>query len=351
MAAEGKPGATRVTILYCDENPNTAAQWVNGLANSYAEGYRQQWRARAEKVYQDARAATALAEDKLRQATARLDAFVNEQLAQSRQNPPPSDSSHSSPIPGVRPSSVENPDWVELNRQLGELRQRRTKLLVDRTPIHPEVQKTDLRIEEVQRRLAETERWISARQTPGVSPSLAASNQRTATAMQTPTPTWDRAAAQAQLERLKAAVAAARQSGQQAADVEREAWQARQREPEITLQLAVAQPTSSSRPSARSSSPLPLPLRLRLALASMIAGLTTTIGLGMVATGAAMEPAVRSAAQLRALLAVPVVGVVPDTNPTKAARSKRSNLLRTLWIAVGLIVVASCVAAVLLSGR
>ena len=69
----------------------------------------------------------------------------------------------------------------------------------------------------------------------------------------------------------------------------------------------------------------------------------------MVVTGAAIEPAVRSAA--------------PTPRHPRRSRARRrpgyqskrrqpdpsgSNLLRTLWIAAGLIVIASCVAAVLL---
>ena len=92
-------------------------------------------------------------------------------------------------------------------------------------------------------------------------------------------------------------------------------------------------------------------LRLRLALAALAAGLTATVGLGMVATGAAIEPAVGSLAQVRAILTVPVLGVVSETGSTEATRSGRPNLLRLLWIAAGVIVIASCLAAVLWGGR
>jgi len=71
----------------------------------------------------------------------------------------------------------------------------------------------------------------------------------------------------------------------------------------------------------------------------------------MIATGATIEPTVNSLAQVNAVLTVPVIGVVPETNRLNTARSSRSTLLRMLWIATGSIVVVSCVAAMLLSGR
>ena len=79
------PGAASIAIRYTSKNPVTAARWVNALASSYAAAYRQQWRSAAEKAYQDAQTASAGADEQLRQATARLDAFVSEQSKPARQ--------------------------------------------------------------------------------------------------------------------------------------------------------------------------------------------------------------------------------------------------------------------------
>ncbi|MBW3599897.1 MAG: hypothetical protein KY475_21820 [Planctomycetes bacterium] len=54
----------------------------------------------------------------------------------------------------------ENPEWRELAAALEQLRGRRLTLLVDRMPAHPEVQDVQLRIEEVERQLAEIPRFI-----------------------------------------------------------------------------------------------------------------------------------------------------------------------------------------------
>ncbi|MGO8690851.1 MAG: hypothetical protein ACLQLG_14610 [Thermoguttaceae bacterium] len=333
LSVGAAPGAASIAIRYASKNPAAAAQWVNALAGSYAAAYRQQWRSVAEKVYQDSQTAAAGADEQLRQATARLDAFVNEHLKPAAQK-----AAATPPVPVVHPARVDNPDWVALNRQLGDLLQQRVKLLLDRTPIHPEVQQTELRIAEIQRRLAETQRWIPARQSGGESSLPLAAAQPAA---QTAVPAEDPFVTRVALEKLKEVLAAARGASQQAERQQRQARLACQEEPRIELQFAVPQVAL----------PPSMALRLRLALAALAAGLTATVGLGMVATGAAIEPAVRTVAQLRAILTVPVLGVVPETGSTKAARSGRPNLLRLLWIAAGVIVVASCLAAVVLSGK
>ena len=252
------------------------------MAGSYAAAYRQQWRSVAEKVYQDSQTAAAGADEQLRQATARLDAFVNEHLKPAARQK----AAATPPVPVVHPARVDNPDWVALNRQLGDLLQQRVKLLLDRTPIHPEVQQTELRIAEIQRRLAETQRWIPARQSGGESSLPLAAAQPAA---QTAVPAEDPFVTRVALEKLKEVLAAARGASQQAERQQRQARLACQEEPRIELQFAVPQVAL----------PPSMALRLRLALAALAAGLTATVGLGMVATGAAIEPAVRTVAQLR----------------------------------------------------
>jgi hypothetical protein len=338
LSVGGPSGAADVAIRSSSESPSAAAQWVNALANSYADGYRRQWRSDAGRVSQSAQAATAAADAQLRRATARLDGFVRDHLKPRQQASPAPGVATTPPVPAAQPVLVDNPDWVALNRQLDELLQQRAKLLVDRTPIHPEVQQVEIRIAEAQQRLSETKRWIAGPPSRAVSAPSRAADQPAA---QAAGPAEDPAATAATREKLKAAVAAAqgaKEEAQRRQDRARQAWQ---QEPRVEVQLAVAQAVP----------PPPLALRLRLALAALAAGLTATIGLGMVAAGAAIEPAVRSVAQLRAILSVPVLGVVSETGSTQAARPVRPNLSRLLWIAAGAIVIAACLAAVVLSGK
>ena len=70
------------------------------------------------------------------------------------------------------PSLVDNPAWLDLQRQLADLQQRRARLLVDRTPIHPEVQQTEIRIADLQRQLEATERLFPAAASARIAPAL-----------------------------------------------------------------------------------------------------------------------------------------------------------------------------------
>ena len=324
------PGDARIQLTYRDDNPRNVVLWVNGLADSFAEGYRQQWRSRADTTYNGAHDAAVRAAEELRQATARLDSFVEQQMQQVRPAP------QATHAPAANASLVDNPAWLDLNRQIGELQQRVAQLLINRTPIHPEVREAQGRLADMQRRLMETQRWIPGRQTGAATPATIAS-ESLAAAQTTISRGADAVEA---LKKLKEAVQQATGANDAATRTEREALQARQQEPQIDLELAQMK-----------AAPPSLPTPLRLALAAIAAGLTTTVGLGMIATGATIEPTVNSLAQVNAVLTVPVIGVVPETNRLNTARSSRSTLLRMLWIATGSIVVVSCVAAMLLSGR
>ena len=328
MAVTDAAGGWQLSLKYTDDNPRAAAQWVNGLACSYADGYRQQWRSQAETASHDAHEATNRAAEQLRQATAGLDAFVEQQWQQSQQNP--SQTTQSTQTAAANSSLVDNPAWLDLSRQLGILEQRRAHLLVNCTPIHPEVQETESRLADLRRQLAETERWIPARHSDAASSAAVPTNRQMVAPTDVP----------ATLKKLQQGVAEASRAHDAATRAERAAWQTCQQEPQIDLELAQIQAAVPSWPG-----------RLRLALAALVAGLPTTVGLGMIATGAAMQPTVDSLAQLSAMLTVPVLGILPETNPARTTRLGRSKLVRTLWIVIGLLVTTSCLAAMLLTGK
>ena len=51
------------------------------------------------------------------------------------------------------PPMIDNPQWLDLDRQRAALQRRHDDLLVDRTVLHPAVQDVAVRIEELQRRV------------------------------------------------------------------------------------------------------------------------------------------------------------------------------------------------------
>ena len=136
-----------------------AALVVNGLADAYAGELRQQWRSQADKACTDAHEAMTRAAEALRQANARLDAGILSAIEQAEEKAAQlSQSTLPTQIPAASPAMVDNPDWLEMNRRLTNLQAERDRLLVDRTPQHPEVQSVEVRLNDVEHRLAETHR-------------------------------------------------------------------------------------------------------------------------------------------------------------------------------------------------
>ena len=78
--------------------------------------------------------------------------------------------------------------------------------------------------------------------------------------------------------------------------------------------------------------------------AALATGLTTVAGLGMITTGAAIEPALASAAEVQAIAGVPVVGVLPGSGAGRAPTSdpRRQRLLRVGLVAAGIALLAAC---------
>ena len=296
---EGADG-TRISFTYTDKSPRTAAGWVNALANSFADGYRQEWRVRAEQAYRDAEEAAGRAAEELREATSRLNAAGGPRLQESHR------AAAKPAAASADASLVDNPAWLDLQRQLADLRQRRARLLVNRTPIHPEVQQTEIRIADLQRQLEATERFVPA--AARTTASLPASNAQHAA---------PQAEAAESLNRLAKAAQRASRASRDAAQARRQAEITRRQDLQIDLEFAQAEPFSSS-PAAH----------LRMVAAAIVAGLTTTIGFGMIAVGAAIEPTVNSLADVRAWATVPIVGVIPRSRRSGEKRLAPAGLLR-----------------------
>ncbi len=225
--------------------------------------------------------------------------------------------------PPANASPTDNPAWLDLQRQLADLQQRRTRLLADRTPIHPEVQETEIRLADVQRQLEATARFVPP-PARAVGPS-------------SPAP---QAVAAESINKLSEAVERASQANWDAAQARRQAENIRRQDLQIELEFAQAEPSSPSQAA-----------RLRMIAAAIVAGLTTTIGLGMIVVGAAMDTTVNSLADVRALLTVPIVGVIPRSRRSVEKRLGRTGFLRAMWIGAGVIVIAGCLGIMLFSGK
>jgi len=293
-----------------------------------------EWKLRTEGPYLKARAAAEKARQEHVENTARLEAF-RRQLAETA-DAARAKAAAKAPEKPLPPPMVDNPQWLDLERQLAELQRRCDELLLDRTPLHPLVVDLTGRMAIIQEKLTATPRLIPSGNTE--SPVLA----DTSPAAETPTADaeggdrdGDRIAKenQARLGELTAAVERARQAREQAELAEKRALQTLQAGPRYAIEPAqvverLPQPDYGWR---------------RLAWTTLFSGVLMALGVGTVAAGANVEPPVASIAELKADLDVPILGPIPADDPVAdpAAVSRRRSSVRRTMIGIGLALIAA----------
>jgi hypothetical protein len=303
-----------IALTATDTAADNAVRTVNRLAQSYTEVCRAEWRSRTEHAYAAARDAANRSEREVRDAQGRLEAFYHQRFREPRPTPPQSP-------PAQKGEPADDPQWAELNRQLGELVQRRDGLLASRYPTHPEIRDLEFRIGGLREQLAATPRRALEQEPAG---GMAGP--------QVPDPAAARTAQDADtVQRLKEAVERASQASQQAARGERQAWQTRLELPQIDLALAEVPPPP----------PPPAP-NVGLLLTALAAGLTTIAGVGMVWAGAAVQPVLVTAAEVGNVLRVPVVGTLRETDSTDGPKTspRRQRLARAALVLTGVLLIA-----------
>ena len=359
------PGEVAVSITYTDRYAHYPARLVNTLAESYAADCRQEWKRRTYRAYTEAREASERAEQEFLQAKARLEEFSRQHFKPGQARQPDdtfgpeqeqtdnarassaevheSDSLTAAP---ATPPPVDNPRWVELNQRLAALKRRLAQLLVDRTPLHPEVRDTELRITALEQQLSATPRKIPPNPSglPPTADQALAAQEPAPPAEIPPAQTAPQRAETAQRFRtLQQAADRATKAYHQAFLLERQAWHDHQREPRIELDLAelIQAPTS------------PAPPRLALLLGALAAASAVAAGVGMISAGSIMQPPLTTVEQVRSVLPVPIVGTIPETSPATqpAAAPRQRPLIRWTLIAGGLVLIAGCVGSLLWAWR
>jgi hypothetical protein len=317
-------GETQVAITTTQAQPDYALLLANTLAEHYAADCRTHWKAAAQDAYLAARTASQQAQRDLFQAKARLETFEKELQQQAAKPPAPK------PVPVAEAKPVEDPQWTELNGQLTHLRQRRTALLIDRTPAHPAVEEVELRIAETRQLLDATPRWIADPQSP------TPANKQPVVVEGKPEPAVPPAETARQLQNLRDAVAWAGSAGDTAAAAERRAWRAFEQEPRIDVQLA----QNCEETVGESGGP-----GAGLLFASLFVGLAATAGMCLLGAGICIEPTVSSIAELESLLGAPVVGTVPTQalGAESAETAQRQRLTRWALIGGGAMALVFCV--------
>ncbi len=364
-AETSTPGELRVSITHREPLPQHCTFLVNTLAEQYASDCRAQWKARTQRAYVEAQEMLTRAKEEMLAADERLDAFLEDMLKQREPSPPeliPSKLMAVKPIAAkpipltppvlaapAAPLLVDNPAWLELSEQLEQIRQRREQLLADRTPQHPQVRQTDLRIAALQRELAQVAPKIPGTRSQVVGPTLLPTPTEGIPVEQAPSPAVELPASESdeqtlaqqrdtarKFRELKVAADRTARGHDRAVRTEREAWRRCGREPRIEIHRAAPLEVAHSAESD-----------LGLSLAAILAGMVGVTGLGMIFAGAAMEPTLGSIEQAEALLGIPVIGAIPEAAPQgwRSSARRRQMLLRAATILGGLLLLAALAAA------
>ncbi|MBN2021922.1 MAG: hypothetical protein JW809_03945 [Pirellulales bacterium] len=361
---------TQVVVGYDGpESPMVACRLVNALAEQYAESRRSALASAAKKTHREAQRTANRARTELFEARSRFETFVDQHFAGSQSGdgaepspteplPPgvvlPSPSPPATPAaPSAPPTPSGNahPDWARLARQLAAVKAHREQLLVDRTPLHPQVRDADVEIADLERRLAE----LSQGTIPSPSDLGGTLESMTGVPPAAPDPVASQpmpsdvpargAFARPGLPRAdlitaflarRDAMDRARDNYERLADAEREAFEAQFHLPRVTVRPADAP--------AGPLVPRPTPRGLVIALAVGLAG---AVGMGMFSAGVAGEQTFATAVEVGDALGVPVLGTVPGAEPL--VRRLRPRRTADAWalLACGLVLLTICLGMLL----
>jgi hypothetical protein len=321
---DGK-GGPDVAISLEWQDGKTAEQIVRTLAEELCERKNREIQTPAALVTDDDASEARLCAEVLRDEARRELAEFKQVIAEEeKQAPPPVEAPPSQPVKAAE--LVVNPAWAALHKELADVDAQKVKLMEVYTEQHPRVAHLDAQREELAARLAQTPQQIESGEstTPrdqfrspvqsGPSPEAMAKRQKQL----------------ARLSELERAVADADRRVAEAAQAER---------PVAVKPLATGRRWSVNGytpATVRSGSRATAPLGW-LGMISLLAGSVVAIGV------VGIRPTFESAAEARALLGVPVVGVIPADEPASRPVSVRrwaAGLVGVAeWVVVGLVVV------------
>ena len=351
----GSPEPLEIGIAFTGPDPNEASGLVDRLAEHFGEQQRARVEQPARDAYLQARNAAAAARARWVAARTRLDAMLNHHFKElsadasrlqawenaQAQTAPPAKASRFVAAPPVplriaRPARgpVDNPDWLDLSAQIEQLRQRRTQLLADRTPLHPSIRAIDGQIADLEGRIAEVPRQTELDEKPlsgetagrpdpgGLPPLPPAEEQLEHPYVETPLVETHHIRAEpsgpiASTESVEAggetyrkrreAVRLARQQYERLAAKARAAWAAQFRVPTISVK-----PSGGSELVGREKEPAELPL------VALVAGLAAALSTAMILPGGG-QPLLTTVGQVERCLRVPVLGKIDGPGAVSAS--------------------------------
>lgn len=339
---------------------------VNALAEQCAEAWRNRQRSQSDARYVAAREAADRAQQALGQSQANLSGFLEryfrtlETLAQDaraaadRAVAATAAAPQAKPITGGVPSGpeqprmVENPQWTALREEVVQQRQTLRAMLEHRTREHPEVQKLQAVVADLERSLETIPRQVAedrpaapleskSQSVAETSPLPAATPQPRPMVEQSP----DEAVEAAQSYRtLQSAVSQAEAQQLRLAQAEREAWQQQQRTAAAELLLA-------SLPTVEAAG-----FRgMQLSWIAVAAATAVAAGAGMIANGVQRDPLLSTPDQLARTTSLPVLGLIRERNLPSEMVPSTAAQAAGWWLSGGLaLIICSLISVVMIFG-
>jgi hypothetical protein len=361
-----KPGATQgenqiILELTLNQNPD-AAGIARALADRLVREYRTYWTAETRKAYLAASSQVNQAQQARRQALETLLAFkenfstqekmlqafkdnVSEQEISAIQQQPPKTQSDRQSTARI----ADNPSWIDFDRKLKSLRQQEAAMLVNKTPLHPDVQDIRGRIADCERQIASTPRFAAEPPANNSSQGLISPAQVKSSPLNNEKENRESnareniAAAVNQnqtAETLKQLQNAAERTEQQYLEkllCEQKQFDISRKEPIFSVcvePLAIANTAPGSNRGF-----------IELMLCS---GFAMAVGIGVFSSGLTTQPVLATIADLEPYLPVPIIGVIPgkDRSSDPIARRRRRAILRWTLILLGGLIVLGCIGSV-----
>jgi len=319
-SSPGSPGEPlRIPIAYTDEDPDRAKEVADALADRYVEDRISEWSCRWQATLHKAGKVVEAAKEEVTQCEAALQRF-RQRTADA------TGKVHEAKARVPAPTMVENPQWIKLNLQLAELEQRRERLLLDRTPLHPSVVDLTSQMDDLKTQMAAIPQKVPAAEKP-------AEDQKARPAGSTPA---NDVVAKHNREKMQALTAAVEKAYRSLAAAENTVARLKSQQvvPPYTIAYAKVEKITSWQPSDKK----------RLLWTTLAAGVLMAFGVGSVTTGISIEPVAANAAQVQADAHTTVIGSLPAEAPVSdpAKLSRRQMRGRHVLMAVGFLLMAAC---------
>jgi murein DD-endopeptidase MepM/ murein hydrolase activator NlpD len=317
----------QIPIAYSDPNQQHAKEVVNALADRYVEDRNTEWQKHTEKLLSKDHEATEILRSELAENEKRFKEF-RKQITEKDVIPQADLEQNQS----QSPATIDNPEWLDLNRRLFVLKQRHDAMLIDRTPLHPAVQDLAMQIEDAKEQMAAIPRQIPQKLPSSFKRGTEDEGGKSPKPFAIAKIISDQD--QQKLNELTKSVESSRLAYAEAEAAEKKALA--QQLPELQYFVVYAEEAENAVTSNYGWR--------RLMVTTLMAGMFMVFGVGAFSAGVAIDPPVGTIGQIQKSARVPVLGTIPAKKPISDPESLNlhQSQERLTLFSIGLILMAAC---------